>query len=150
LSEIVSTRTIPRQPQMVYAAAKRVERFPDVLPDVDEVRILDDDGQGNVKTSWVGTIRVGPMTRQIKWTELDHWNDDELSCWFELVEGDMKTYDGRWTFTEDPAGCKVTLTVTFELGVPMLGALVNRMVDQLMQQNCDELLEALEKLAAAA
>lgn len=150
MSEIVSTRTIPGQPEVVYAAAKQVERFPDVLPDVDEVRILEDDGQGNVKTSWVGTIRVGPMTRQIKWTELDHWNDGALSCRFELVEGDMKTYDGIWTFAADDAGCRVTLSVNFELGVPMLGALVNRMVDQLMQQNCDELLEALEKLAAAA
>lgn len=148
MSRIVSTRSISSPPDVVYRAAKQVERFPEVLPDVDEVTILADDGQGNVKTSWVGTIKVGPMSRQIKWVELDHWDDEKLSCTFELVEGDMKTYDGSWAFAADGKGCTVTLTVEFELGVPMLGALVNRMVDQLMQQNCDQLLVALEKLAA--
>jgi ribosome-associated toxin RatA of RatAB toxin-antitoxin module len=129
--------------------AQQVERFPEVLPDLDKVVVLEDDGGGKVKTSWTGTIRVGPLTRQISWIELDHWDDSELLCRFELVEGDMKTYDGTWVFAADGDGCEVTLTVNFELGVPMLGSLVNRMVDQLMQNNCDELLEALEKLAAA-
>jgi ribosome-associated toxin RatA of RatAB toxin-antitoxin module len=133
---------------VVYQAAKQVTRFPDVLPDLEKVEVLKDDGGGNVRTSWVGTIRVGPMTRQIAWIEDDSWLDTELRCQFELVEGDMKTYDGSWEFVENGGECDVTLRVTFELGVPMLGPMVNRMVDQLMQKNCDELLEALEKLAA--
>jgi len=149
VSKIVSTRQIPHAPRDVYRAAKQVERFPDVLPDLDKVEVLENDGEGRTKTSWIGTIRVGPLTRQISWIEMDYWNDEELRCTFELVEGDMKTYDGTWDFSENGDGCEVTLAVNFELGVPMLGALVNRMVDQLMQKNCDELLVALEKLAGA-
>jgi len=149
LSEIVSTRRIAGAPEAVYRVAQRVERFPDVLPDLDKVEVLENDGNGTVKTSWTGTIKVGPLTRQISWIELDHWDDEGLRCSFELVEGDMKTYDGTWVFAADGDGCEVKLSVNFELGVPMLGALVNRMVDQLMQNNCDELLAALEKLAAA-
>lgn len=149
MSEIVSTRRIAGPPEAVYRAARQVERFPDVMPDLDSVEVLEDDGQGHTKTSWTGTIKVGPLTRQISWIELDHWDDEGLRCRFELVEGDMKTYDGTWVFVADGDGCHVTLTVNFELGVPMLGALVNRMVDQLMQNNCDELLAALEKLAVA-
>lgn len=149
MSKIVSKRHIPHPAADVFRAAKQVERFPDVLPEVDEVEILETDGTRKMKTRWVATIRVGPMTRQISWIELDHWSDEKLTCEFSLVEGDMKTYDGDWKFAANGDGCDVTLTVNFELGVPMLGALVNRMVDQLMQKNCDELLVALEKLSAA-
>jgi hypothetical protein len=41
----------------------------------------------------------------------------------------------------------VLLNVDFELGIPVLGPMVNKIVDQLMQKNCDQLLEGLEKLA---
>ena len=150
MSEIVSTRTIACPPAAVYAMAKQVERFPDVLPDVNKVEILEDDGQGHTKTRWLGTIRVGPLTRQISWIEQDYWQDGEQRCTFELVEGDMKTYSGTWDFTPLGDGCEVRLVVDFELGIPMLGPLVNRMVDQLMQKNCDQLLEGLEQLVSTA
>jgi ribosome-associated toxin RatA of RatAB toxin-antitoxin module len=90
------------------------------------------------------------MSKQVKWTERDHWDADGLSCKFELVEGDMKTYDGLWTFSEADGSCNVELNVNFELGIALLGPMIGKIVDQLMQQNCDELLEALEKLSAQA
>ena len=149
MSEIVSTRLIPRPAAAVFAAAQQVERFPEVLPDLDSVRVLEDDGQGHTVTKWEGTISVGPLTRQIAWTERDAWDAAARTCTFELLEGDMKQYSGVWRFAEQDGGCYVELRVQFELGIPLLGALVNRIVDQIMQRNCDDLLEALEKLAGA-
>lgn len=148
MTEIVSARLIPQETATVFAAAQQVERFPEVLPDVDSVQVLEDDGAGHVVSKWRGTISVGPLTRQIGWTERDTWDAAAQTCTFELVEGDMKQYSGVWTFTPQEGGTMVELRVRFELGIPMLGALVNRIVDSIMQRNCDDLLEALEKLSA--
>lgn len=149
MSDISVSRTIGFAPGLIYNTAKDVERFPEVLPDLDRVTVLSDDGQGNVVSKWQGSISVGPLTRQITWTERDMWDDSNLTCRFELVEGDMKQYSGFWTFSPAPdGGCKVDLAVKFELGIPMLGPLVNRIIEQVMQRNCEDLLLALEKLSS--
>ena len=148
MAEITSTRTIPRPPQRVFAAARLVTRFPDVLPNLERVTILEDDGQGNTLTRWDASFALGPMTKRVSWTERDTWDESALSCTFELVEGDMKVYNGVWTFAPEGDGCHADLSVNFVLGIPMLGPMIDKIVNQLMQQNCDDLLAALEQLAA--
>ncbi len=148
MGTINSKRHIPFSALHVFNSARQVERFPEVLPNVDEVAIREDDGAGHTITYWAASFKVGPLTKQVKWTERDVWDATALSCTFELVEGDMKVYNGVWTFTEADGGCLVELAVDFELGIPLLGPMINSIVDQLMQQNCDELLAALEKLSA--
>jgi ribosome-associated toxin RatA of RatAB toxin-antitoxin module len=146
---ITSTRRIAAAPQSVYDAARDVKRFAEVLPEVDDITIVEDQGNGTVVTKWDATITVGPLTRSITWTEKDLWNDDDLSCTFKLLHGDMKTFDGTWTFRDDGgAGCIVDLRVDFELGIPVLGPMVNSIVNKLMQKNCDEMLAGLERMTA--
>lgn len=153
MTDIVSQRRIARPIDAVYSAAKQAERFAAVLPDVDKVTVLEDDGQGTVVTKWEGTVSLGPLTRRITWTERDVWDDAGRRCDFKLIEGDMKRFDGSWDFSpgadsDGAAHTDVTLKVDFELGIPVLGPMVNKIVDQLMQKNCDQLVEALEKLSA--
>jgi ribosome-associated toxin RatA of RatAB toxin-antitoxin module len=149
MTEIHVSRLINRPVAEVFAVAQQVERFPDVLPDLDKVEILENDGAGNTVTRWQGTVALGPLTRKIGWTERDRWDTDALTCTFELVEGDMKQFSGVWTFV--PASTDATqvdLRVQFELGIPVLGPMVNRIVDELMKKNCEDLLDALERLSA--
>ena len=40
------------------------------------------------------------------------------------------------------------MRVQFELGIPVLGPMINQMVDKLMTANCEDLLVALERLTA--
>lgn len=148
MARISAKRRILCPARQVFQAAKDVERFPSVMPDLNKVIILEDDGNGNTITSWEGTVAVGPLKRKISWTEKDKWDDEALVCTFDLIEGDMKTYNGSWVFTETEGGCDVVLEFEFELGIPMLGQMVNNIVNQIMQDNCDALLEALEKLSA--
>ena len=148
MTEIISTRQIPHTPAKVFAIAQDVSRFPEVMPNLDAVQVLEDDGDGQTVTRWEASFTVGPMSKRVIWTERDHWNEDDLSCTFELVEGDMQQYNGKWTFTANGDGCLAELQVCFELGIPMLGPLITKIVNQLMQQNCDSLLEALEELAS--
>jgi len=149
VAEIISKRTIPYPADKVFGIARQVTRFPEVIPNLDKVTIDEDLGGGRVVSSWEAEFSVGPLKKQVKWTERDHWDTEALACTFELVEGDMKEYSGSWTFAEHGEGCDVVLTVQFVLGINMLGPMIDKIVNQLMQQNCDELLEGLEKLAAA-
>ena len=48
MTEITSTRLIPCPPMAAYGSAKKVEMFPSVLPDLDKVEILEDNGNGQV------------------------------------------------------------------------------------------------------
>ncbi|MEZ5338160.1 MAG: SRPBCC family protein [bacterium] len=146
--EIRKTMHIPQPPARVYAAARQVEKFPEVLPNLDSARVLEDEGNGSLITEWTATLKVGPMSKKIVWTERDIWNEAELSCRFELVKGDMKVYNGSWAFVEQDGGTQVQLNVDFELGIPMLGPMVNSIANQVMEQNCDELLEGLKAIAA--
>jgi len=146
---ITATREIPLPAKLVYAAAQRVERFPDFMPNLDSAEVLEDDGLGTLVTRWKGSFSLGPLKKDVSWTERDVWNEAELSCRFDLISGDMKTYSGAWRFTELTEGCEAELKMDFVLGIPVLGPMVNAIVDKLMQQNCDELLEALEKIARA-
>lgn len=150
MARISSKRSIPCPARQVFQAAKDVERFPGVMPDLNNVTILEDDGNGNTVTKWEATVAVGPLKRKITWTEKDKWDDEALVCTFDLIEGDMKTYEGTWVFSETDSGCDVGLEFEFELGIPMLGQMVNNIVNQIMQDNCDALLEALERLSAEA
>jgi len=144
---IKSTKQIAAPAESVYQAAKNVEKFAELLPNLDRVTILEDDGTGHTTTRWEGTVSIGPLTRQLAWTERDYWDDAQRTCTFELVEGDMKKYEGTWTFAQMDNGCLVELNVEFELGIPLLGPMLGKIVDQLMQANCDQLLVALAELA---
>jgi ribosome-associated toxin RatA of RatAB toxin-antitoxin module len=82
----------------VYAIAREVERFPDFMPDVRSVRVLEcsDEGRRTV-VEWVGLIPEFKQT--VKWVEEDLWGDAEHTCHFRLVRGDFKEYSGLWRFT---------------------------------------------------
>jgi ribosome-associated toxin RatA of RatAB toxin-antitoxin module len=147
VTEILASRVIPQPVDRVFAAAQQAERFADVLPDVDKVTVLSDEGNGTVVTKWEGTVSLGPLTRRITWTERDVWDAATHTCTFKLIEGDMKKFDGVWTFEPQGDSTNVVLRVDFELGIPVLGPMVNRIVDQLMQQNCEQLLAGLEELS---
>lgn len=149
MHEIRKSMQIPQPPRRVFDAARRVEKFPEVLPNLDSAAVIEDEGNGSVITEWTATLKVGPMSKKVTWTERDSWNENDLTCLFELVKGDMKVYNGSWNFEEKDGGTLVHLHVDFELGIPMLGPMVNNIANQVMEQNCDELLRGLNEIAAA-
>jgi ribosome-associated toxin RatA of RatAB toxin-antitoxin module len=132
--------------ERVYALARDVEKFPEIMPDVETVRILSEDGP--VRTSeWVGIVRQ--FKRRLTWTERDVWDDEAHSCVFEQTEGDFEVYRGEWCFVESDGGTMAELALEFELHVPLIGPLIKAVVAKLMKANCDNMLDALAKAAEA-
>jgi ribosome-associated toxin RatA of RatAB toxin-antitoxin module len=136
--------TIAANVETVYQTAKDVERFPEFMPDVKSIRVLErsDEGQRTV-VEWVGLIQEFKTT--IKWVEEDRWDDAAHTCDFTLVRGDFKTYGGQWRFEPTPDGTRFTSTVDYEYDIPLIGPLIKGLILKKMGENVDRLQAALKE-----
>lgn len=144
MPKIISEVDIAADLESVYAIAKEVERFPEFMPDLESVEILQRDGSRTL-SRWVGKIKE--FGRTIKWTEEDHWDDAAHTCVFSQTEGDFTSYSGTWAFTRTNKGCHARIEVDYEYDVPLVGALIKGLLRKKVQQNCDNMLAALKQKA---
>ena len=79
--------------ETVYAVARDVEAFPQFMPDVKSVRILEksDDGSRTL-TEWVAY--ASQLKLQVKWTEEDLWDDTARTCRFRQVRATTTRWRG--------------------------------------------------------
>ncbi len=144
MPRIESTIVINGDLEKTYALAKNVEAFPEFMPDVKSVTILDRSPDGNkLITEFVGIVKEFKTT--LKWVEEDQWDDEAKTCHFKLVKGDFKSYSGVWTFEPVEEGTKYTSVIDFEYDIPMIGPLLKALVARKMQQNIDGMLRAIKE-----
>lgn len=127
----------------VYALAKNVESFPEFMPDLKSVQILErsDDGCRTV-SDWVGIVKEFKTT--IKWTEEDVWDDCARTCTFTLIKGDYSKYSGLWTFTDLGDKTRFDSEIEVEYDVPLVGALIKGIIAKKMKENVDNMLLAIK------
>jgi len=128
---------VPRD--RAYALAKDVERFPDFMPDLESVAVVERLPTGTV-TEWVGVVQG----RKIRWVEEDEWNDALYTCTFRQRTGDFTRYEGTWRFDAIPEGTRMSLDVEYELDIPLAGPLLSNLVRVLMRKNLESMLAALK------
>lgn len=139
----VEVQTFVRAPaEHVYALAKDVERFPEFMPDVESLRVVQREGNRTV-TAWVGRIQG----RRVAWVEDDEWDDARRVCTFRQREGDFDSFEGTWSFEPVPGGCSVRLVLDYELRIPLVGPMLSNLVRQLVRKNAEGMLEALRRRA---
>jgi ribosome-associated toxin RatA of RatAB toxin-antitoxin module len=128
----------------VYAIAKDVEKFPDFMPDVKELEVMERK-ENQVVTRWVGV--VPKFNVEVKWTEEDTWNDAERTCHFRQLQGDYDHMTGVWKFTESPTGTTFSSTMDYEYNVPVVGPLIRSVIKHLVTGNLQSLLSAIKRRA---
>jgi coenzyme Q-binding protein COQ10 len=130
---------------LIYELAKDQERFPQFMPDVESVTIVErhDD---RVLTRWKTLIEDAP----IEWLEEDRFDDAALRIDYKLLEGDLDTFEGAWTFVADLGGTLVTLDVTYDFGVPTLAELIGPTLEKKVRENAEMMLAALKVEAEAS
>jgi len=126
----------------VYALSRNIEAFPEFMPDVQEVRILEQRPDGYQVSRWVALIKE--FKRTIQWTEEDHWDDVAHTCTFAQTEGDFALYRGVWRFAETESATHVELELEYEYDVPLIGNLIKALLKRKMQENCDNMLSAIK------
>lgn len=127
----------------VFALAKDIEAFPQFMPDLKKVTILERSPDGShVIGEFVGCIKDFRIT--IKWVEEDEWDEQAKTCKFKLVRGDFRSYSGLWTFEPVDGGTKYTSVIDFEYEIPLIGPIIKSLVAKLMKQNVDNMLNAIK------
>lgn len=124
----------------IYRLAKDMESYPRFMADVVSVRVVERDGNSTV-TEWV----TRPRGVTLKWKERDLFDDEKRHIRYYQLEGDVKKFEGDWFFEPTPEGVKVTLTVDFEIGIPMFATLLNPFAGIIVRQNCESMLKAIKE-----
>jgi ribosome-associated toxin RatA of RatAB toxin-antitoxin module len=138
---------IDAPPSLVYELAKDQERFPDYMPDVESVAVLERHPD-HVVTRWKTLVEEAP----IEWTEIDRFDDAALRIDYRLIEGDLDRFEGSWTFARNGAGERTTvvvLGVDYDFGVPTLAELIGPTLEQKVRENSTMMLAALKREAEA-
>jgi len=148
MARVVLETVIHAPLETVYAVARDVEAFPQFMPDVKSVRILEKSADGSrTLTEWVAY--ASQLKLQVKWTEEDLWDDAAHTCRFRQVKGDYDQMEGLWEFLPHPEGTLFRSTLDYELRVPLLGALVQKVIHHLVTQNLQGILDGVKARAEA-
>jgi len=129
----------------VYELAKEFERFPDFMPDVESVVVLEREPQRLV-SRWKTLVEEAP----IEWTEEDLFDDAALRVGYKLIEGDLEKFEGTWTFEDSGGATRVTLGVDYDFGVPTLAELIGPTLERKVRENSEMMLAALKREAESA
>jgi len=141
---VETTIVIDAPARDVYELAKEQDRFPEFMPDVESVTVLERDGE-RVLTRWKTLVEEAP----IEWTEEDRFDDAALRVDYHLIEGDLDTFEGVWRFEEREGDTFVTLGVEYDFGVPTLAELIGPTLHRKVRENSEMMLAALKREAEA-
>ena len=130
----------------VWKMAQDVEKMPEFMSDLVWVKVLEEQQTSPVTrrtvTEWMG--RIKQFNRNVHWTEEDIWNSEEMVCHFWQLKGDYSDYRGTWKFVEQGTSTQALLEIDYLIDIPLLGALMQKVVKKLMQENCDTMLRCLK------
>jgi coenzyme Q-binding protein COQ10 len=139
----VESRIVIEAPaERVYRLAKEQEHFPEFMPDVETVTILERRHDG-VISRWKTLVEEAP----IEWTEEDRFDDDALRIDYKLIEGDLDKFEGAWTFAYRDGATHVVLGVDYDFGVPTLAELIGPTLERKVRENSEMMLAALKRQA---
>jgi coenzyme Q-binding protein COQ10 len=146
MPQIESTIVMNAPLSVVWPLARDVENYPDIMPDLQSLKIIEREDKGNgtqrVVSEWKG--RIKQLNRTIDWVEEDIWSDTEHTCHFWQLRGDFTEYGGDYTFTPEGDTTRVHVKVNYRFDIPLLGALMHKVIQKIMQDNSDGMLKALK------
>ena len=136
---VETTIIIAAPARAVYELAKDQERFPQFMPDVETVSVVERHADHWI-TRWKTLVEEAP----IEWTEEDRFNDDALRIDYKLIEGDLDKFEGAWLFEERDGVTHVVLGVDYDFGVPTLAELIGPTLEKKVKENSEMMLAALK------
>jgi ribosome-associated toxin RatA of RatAB toxin-antitoxin module len=139
---IETTIVVDAPVREVYELAKELERFPEFMPDVETVRVLERRPDA-ILTRWKTLVEDAP----IEWTEEDRFDDAATRIDYKLLEGDLEKFEGSWTFEDRAGATLVTLGIDYDFGVPTLAELIGPTLAKKVRENADMMLAGLKKEA---
>lgn len=122
-----------------YEIATNMEDYPKFMENLDKVTVVER-GDGYTITDWVAKVDG----KDFKWQEKDIFDPENMKITYKLTAGDLQKFEGEWRFEPVEEGVKITLTVDFEMGIPMLAGLLNPIAKKKLKSNSEAMLEAIK------
>lgn len=130
--KIARRASVPYSPEQMYALVHDVKAYPEFLPEISRVTILE---QSETEVSAELEVHKGPV-REVFATR----NRLRPPGWMsmELVRGPFKHLHGEWHFTSEAEGTEVRFELEFEVrgfGLKMImEPVIGRMADKLVDR----------------
>lgn len=124
----------------VYAIARDMEKYPQYMPDVESVTVLER-GPDTTTTEWVTDIEGTPLV----WTEVDEFDEASHVIRYRLIEGDLDKFEGEWRFERAGDGTNVVLGVDFDFGIPNLTELIGPTLEVKVRENSQMMLRSMKQ-----
>jgi len=80
----------------------------------------------------------------------DVFDDAALRVDYRLLEGDLDTFEGSWTFLDGDGRTSVKLGIEYDFGVPTLAELIGPTLHKKVRENAEMMLLALKRQAEGA
>lgn len=133
----------------VWAYARDVERWAEIMPGYQECAIADEDN-----SRWVLKVGVGGLVRTVKvQVHVDRWAGPEAVDFSYKLEGDPVSGSGAYRAAANGAGTDVTLHVRVEGGgpmAPMWEAMGGPMLPKFARLFAEQLRDRIEAIAGGA
>jgi len=126
--------------EQVYELAKDMEAYPDFMPDVESVKVVEREARRTV-TEWETSVDGTP----ILWTEEDLFDDENFVIDYRLIEGDLDKFEGQWRFSRQGSATQVVLTVDYDFGIPELTNLIGPTLEQKVGENSEMMLQGMKR-----
>ena len=129
-------------PDAVYALFRNPETFPDFMPNVTSIEVVERREDRSI-SHWVTDLDGAPL----EWREADFYDDEEHVVVFQLIEGDVEQFEGRWLFVACGEGTLAVCELDYSLGVSVLEEAVGPLLQEKIEHNIDEMLNAVRERA---
>jgi hypothetical protein len=124
----VASIIIPLPIRAVYEGSKDVEAL---LPHLSEARSITT--LEKTETRSVTRFVFVTIGKRVSYTEEEFWDDATYGNRFHQLEGDFDKYEGRYIYREVPDGTEFTIELDWELNLPLIGPLINKMLGKILE-----------------
>lgn len=136
----VSTIVRKKNKQEVYDLLKNMHKFPCFMRYVKKLKIIE-----KTDNRFVSSWNIEIDGASIFWKEEDIFNDREMNLKFKMIEGDYSNYAGEWILDEMPFGTKITLSVSFDWGIPAFEMFVGNILQRKAAKSLKGMLTAIKQ-----
>lgn len=123
----------------VWSILREIENYPQIMPNVRSVRFVDSPN-GGMESEW----RVRFSGNEFRWRERDDIDDTALRLSFSQIEGDLAQWKGEVRVLAEPF-VEAVYKVEFDLGIPVLSALLHPLGERAVRESCEQMMIAVEK-----
>lgn len=123
----------------IYQVIQNMEDYPRFMESLVSVTVLER-GKNYDISHWVSNVDG----RKIVWTERDDFYPEDFKITYQQTDGDLKKMEGVWELNDKAEGVRVSLTVDFEFGIPMIAGLLNPLLVRKVRENSEAMLAAVK------